>query len=850
MKKIFYVVLFTTIIVQSYSQSLSYSWAKKAGGEDTDIGNAITTDSNGNVIVVGSFISDSISFGNINLANSDSLSYSMFVAKYDSSGSLLWARNPKTPTKYKTTSGVGVATDANGNVFVAGDMNTDSINFDGNWIVFDNASYSFVAKYDSNGNFVWLRKAFGAYGTAGVSVDGNGDVLLTAKGAITFDGTIATSDGTWRHFVVKYSNSGNFIWANVAKFSSASSYGYNAEWDSKTVFTDVNNNVYMAGWSGLDTVFFNDDKTIYVANNASLRNSFLVKYNSNGVALWAKGADRSVIPNSESNINPEGIYTSDNFLYLTGWWFGDSLRFDNNQINVTSGNYNMFVAKFDMLGNNIWFKSLGSEGNDYGHGIALDSAENVYLIGTTEGYDLHYNNNLIGTGIGGNHATVFKIGTDGALLDYLQAGNIPPYGTSFGHAIAVDVGDNILFTGGFSASVSFGDDTLTSTANLNWQDIFVSKLSQTLCVNTIGTDVQTACNAYTWIDGNTYTTSNHTATFNILGGASNGCDSLVTLDLTIINSAMGVDTKTACNAFTWIDGNTYTKSNHLATFNILGGASNGCDSLVTLDLTIINSAMGVDTRTACNAYTWIDGNTYTTSNHTATFNILGGAINGCDSLVTLDLTIINSATGLDTRTACNAYTWIDGNTYTASNHTATFNIVGGAVNGCDSLVTLDLTINSVSDITISTDGVSITASNNSASFQWLNCNNNFAEIPGETNQSYIPLSNGSYAVQLTENGCIDTSACLTIIRLGIIENTLNSQIAVFPNPTNGQLIILSENEFSNAQLKVRTLDGQIVFHKNYSSVNQIDLTLKGASGVYFVEIVDRDKIALLRVIKN
>jgi hypothetical protein len=474
MKKILYAVIFTSIMFQSYAQSLDYSWAKKAGGEDTDIGNAITTDLNGNVIVAGTFSSDSISFGSIVLVNNDTLSNSMFVAKYNSNGNLLWARNPKTPTKYKTTSGVGVATDANGNVFVAGDMNTDSINFDGNWIVFDNASYSFVAKYDSNGNFVWLRKAFGAYGTAGVSVDGNGDILLAAKNAISFDGSIATNDGTWRHFVVKYSNSGNFIWTNVAKFSSASSYGYNSEWDNKAVFTDVNNNIYMAGWSGMDTVYFNDDKTIYVANNASLRNSFLVKYSSNGVALWAKGANRTVIQNSGSNIKPEGILTSEDFIYLTGWWFGDSLRFDNNQIKATGNHdYNMFVAKFDLLGNNIWFKSLGSEGNDYSHGLAVDSAENVYLVGTTEGYNLHYNNNTIGTASGGNHASVFKINSNGIFSVHTQLNNTQ-VGTSFGNAIAIDNSDNIFITGGFMSSAAFGNDTLTS--NSMWQDVFVCKL--------------------------------------------------------------------------------------------------------------------------------------------------------------------------------------------------------------------------------------------------------------------------------------------------------------------------------------------------------------------------------------
>ena len=215
-------------------------------------------------------------------------------------------------------------------------------------------------------------------------------------------------------------------------------------------------------------------------------------------------------------------------------------------------------------------------------------------------------------------------------------------------------------------------------------------LDLTITNSNSGTDTQTACGLFTWIDGNTYTASNNSATW-ILTNAS-GCDSTVTLDLTITNSNTGTDTQIACGSYTWIDGITYTASNNSATFNIPGGAANGCDSLVALDLTISNSVNGTDTQTACGSYTWIDGNTYTASNNTATFNIPGGAANGCDSLVTLDLTISNAVNGTDTQIACGSYTWIDGNTYTNSNNTATFNIPGGAANGCDSLVTLDLTI--------------------------------------------------------------------------------------------------------------------------------------------------------------
>ena len=70
---------------------------------------------------------------------------------------------------------------------------------------------------------------------------------------------------------------------------------------------------------------------------------------------------------------------------------------------------------------------------------------------------------------------------------------------------------------------------------------------------------------------------------------------------------------------------------------------------MTLDLTISNTVNGTDTQAACGTFTWIDGNIYTTSNNTATFTIVGGAANGCDSLVTLDLTISNTVNGTDNK---------------------------------------------------------------------------------------------------------------------------------------------------------------------------------------------------------
>lgn len=115
---------------------------------------------------------------------------------------------------------------------------------------------------------------------------------------------------------------------------------------------------------------------------------------------------------------------------------------------------------------------------------------------------------------------------------------------------------------------------------------FIYQIQYSQC-ETSGTDNQIACDNYTWIDGVTYTTSNNTATFTLTNVA--GCDSLVTLNLTVNNSNSGIDNQIACDSFTWIDGITYSADNNSATHTLTNLA--GCDSIVTLNLQIKASSL-------------------------------------------------------------------------------------------------------------------------------------------------------------------------------------------------------------------------------------------------------------------
>ncbi|WP_107039175.1 fibronectin type III domain-containing protein [Brumimicrobium mesophilum] len=374
----------------------------------------------------------------------------------------------------------------------------------------------------------------------------------------------------------------------------------------------------------------------------------------------------------------------------------------------------------------------------------------------------------------------------------------------------------------------------------------------TLNAPVMETDVIVACETYTWRDGLVYTSSNNTATFTVVGASVNGCDSLYSLDLTINNATTGTDAQVACETYTWIDGTTYTASNNTATFTLIGGAATGCDSIVTLDLTINNAASGTDTQVACEMYTWIDGNDYTASNNTATFSITGGAANGCDSIVTLDLTINNSVTGTDVQEACNSFTWIDGVEYTMHNNTATFTIVGGAANGCDSIVTLDLTINTVDVTTTQTNGIDLSANAVGAMYQWIDCDNGNAPLPGETNKDYTAMVNGNYAVIVTENGCTDTSTCIMVDNVGLedIEQTLG--VSLYPNPTDGAVTVLFENNMEGNQYSLEVIDAtarKLAKQNITDNSTLVDLSTY-ERGVYIIRISNGKSESIHRVVKK
>jgi len=400
-------------------------------------------------------------------------------------------------------------------------------------------------------------------------------------------------------------------------------------------------------------------------------------------------------------------------------------------------------------------------------------------------------------------------------------------------------------------SYTWNGTTYTSTPSVpptfTYTNIFgcdsVVTLNLVISSNSSSSQVVNSCGSYLWIDGNTYTSNNNSATYLVPGGNINGCDSIVTLNLTIVSSISSTDIVSACGSYQWIDGNTYTSNNNTATYLVPGGSVNGCDSIVTLNLTILNSSSSIDIVSACGSYQWIDGNTYTSNNNTATYLVPGVNINGCDSTVTLNLTILNPSNSTDIVDACEPIVWIDGNTYSANNNTATYLVPGGNAAGCDSTVTLNLTITTVnSGATLNENSITATQAN-ADSYQWFDCETN-TEIAGATSQTFTATENGSYYAEVTINECTIETECLDVTTIGFTTLTENL-FSIYPNPANDYFTLTST--IVNGKLSISDMNGRKVLDQVTVGTSAKINTSTFTYGVYFVEFSDFNAATIQRI---
>ncbi|MFB1003696.1 MAG: T9SS type A sorting domain-containing protein, partial [Bacteroidia bacterium] len=324
------------------------------------------------------------------------------------------------------------------------------------------------------------------------------------------------------------------------------------------------------------------------------------------------------------------------------------------------------------------------------------------------------------------------------------------------------------------------------------------------------------------------------------------------------------DTVTSCGAYTWTNGVTYTESNNTALDTFVNGL--GCDSIVTLNLTINSSSSFIDNITACDSFKWTDGNNYTSSNTTAMDTFVNAV--GCDSVVTLNLTILKSTTSQVTDEACDEYASASGQKWFTSG-TYTDTIVNAV--GCDSIITYVLTIIDTdaiitsqpidSTFNISSDArFGVSSQYNDAAYQWetdlgfgFQILTDALQYSGANTRvltigSITMINNNQpFRVIVSASNCIDTSdiATLTVRDNASIDGRLSSNLlSVYPNPANDLITIDVDASLLGKPFEIYNTKGQVVTIGILSSVNTtIDLE-DYKSGIYFIKVGDEQQYSI------
>lgn len=515
-----------------------YDWAQTFGGNSSDFAQASSVDAANNIISVGWF-SGTADFDpqsgttNITAEGGDDI----FVQKLDANGNLLWVRS---------IGGIGddygtdIVTDATGNIYVTGHF-SETVDFDpgagSTTLTSQGYSDNFILKLSPQGDLLWVRQTGGSYFeySFSIAIDGSNNLYTTGdfEGNVDFDpGTAVlnlSSNGGSDVYIQKFDETGSLLWARTFG-GSGYDRGYSLE-------VDAMGNVHTAGTFQY-TVDFDPNSGVNDLTSANLSDFFIQKLSPSGDFLWVRALN-SV---EDEYFSPHIAIDYAGNIY-TGGGFSGTTDFDPGPGNMEispAGDEDAFILKLNNGGDFQWVRNLNGTYSASCWAIYADSSGNVYTTGNfydTIDIDPGPGTRLL-TANGGTDVFIHQLDTDGNLVFGKSFG-----GSSFeaGNSIVVDSSQNIYTAGYFSNTVDFdpasAEDVHSSTGGY---DAFIQKLIP--CTSyTTGTDVQTAIDSLTWIDGNTYYSDNNTATYTLEN--SMGCDSIVTLDLTILSSGLSVHQK-------------------------------------------------------------------------------------------------------------------------------------------------------------------------------------------------------------------------------------------------------------------------------------------------------------------
>jgi hypothetical protein len=346
-------------------QAQTAQWIKQQG--TGGISNGVSSDALQNTYATG-MVSNPGLFDNVTIPCNAS---DVFVAKYDPSGGLIWAKTAGGPI---LDQGYDIATDPTGNSYVVGAIQTNGIyptvTFDAITLMGHGDYDWFIAKYDPNGSVVWAKNAGGTGGDIayGVALDNSGGVYVAGffSGTMIVDGVTVTSAGLYDIFVAKYDSDGTLLWLKRA--------GGTGSDIAHGIVVDSAGNIGIVG-EFQNTATFGNHSIVALG----LGDAFIAKYDSSGNNLWVhKGGSTIIYQTDRANaIAADGS----NGFYVTGD-FTSTATFDSLSVTSIGPNASdIFLAKYDTNGAIQWLHHGGGIHADIGYAVGVDQSGNSYVSG-------------------------------------------------------------------------------------------------------------------------------------------------------------------------------------------------------------------------------------------------------------------------------------------------------------------------------------------------------------------------------------------------------------------------------------------------------------------------------------
>lgn len=377
----------TDVFITKTNSLGEYQWAIKAGSTGSDRGLSIKADAAGNCYITG-FYYGSATFGSTTITSAGM--QDLFIAKYNTAGVLQWV---KSAGGAQADIGHGINVDNAGNVLVTGEF-SGTATFGSFFLSSMNNSIDvFTTKLDAAGNFLWAKQGSAPRIDQGIDVaaDAAGNVYVTGEftDTITFDVTHLNTIYN-AIFLVKYNSAGVEQWFRKIGGGTLNLVS--------GIAVDASANIYITGDFKGNLIFFGPPNS--TITNPYSNKIFTAKYNSSGDFLWgnADGSDNDLTSKNIALDAAGNPYIIGNFKCVLNDYADQYGQGTFNSI----GFWDMFVTNYSTAGAWQWSRQYGSQKDDYGSGITLNSSNQAIITGSfSDGFMFPVPEDLmLGYGIG------------------------------------------------------------------------------------------------------------------------------------------------------------------------------------------------------------------------------------------------------------------------------------------------------------------------------------------------------------------------------------------------------------------------------------------------------------------